>query len=181
MRLFFNSSATDLGSHITSSFAVFPDVQTMAWLLWVFFTTAAMCIIHYYCYGYSSRLLLLMGILHDCCYVYYSRLKKHLLWWTLWASFHPVMTVGNIISRSEIPTLRLRLQYFRVSRQWHGCQHLGFLTCAHMLMHVTAHGGCTNSVRESALKANCWRKALCRTGQWNQSSQRAGPVAHSTD
>ena len=91
------------------------------------------------------------------------------------------MTVFNIISRSKIPTLRLCLQYFHVSRQWHGCQHLGFLTGAHMLMHVTAHGGYTNTVRESGLKAGCWRKAPCRTGDWNQCSQRAGPVAQSTD
>ena len=54
--------------------------------LWVFFTTAAMGILHDCCYGYSSRLPLwvffttaAMGILHDCCYGYYSRLKKHLL------------------------------------------------------------------------------------------------------
>ena len=26
--------------------------------------------------------------------------------------------------------------------------------CAQMLMHVTAHGGCTNTVRESALKVD---------------------------
>ena len=32
------------------------------------------------------------------------------------------------------------VQYFRVSKQWHGCQGWGFLRCAQMLMHVIAHG-----------------------------------------
>ena len=35
-----------------------------------------------------------------------------------------------------------------------------FLTCAQMLMHATAHIGCANTVRESALKCNSWRKNL---------------------
>ena len=28
------------------------------------------------------------------------------------------------------------VQYFHVSKQWYGCQSVGFLTCAHMLMHA---------------------------------------------
>ena len=44
------------------------------------------------------------------------------------------------------------VQYFRVSTQWYGCQCLGFLTCTQMLMHAIAHGGCTDTVRKSALK-----------------------------
>ena len=35
-------------------------------------------------------------------------------------------------------------------------QCLGFLTCAQMMMHAIAHGGCMDSVRESALKV--WEK-----------------------
>ena len=27
-----------------------------------------------------------------------------------------------------------------------------------ILMHAIAHGGCTNTVRESALKVDCWRE-----------------------
>ena len=34
---------------------------------------------------------------------------------------------------------------------------LGLLTCAQLLMHAIAHGGCTDTVRESALKAD-WEK-----------------------
>ena len=49
------------------------------------------------------------------------------------------------------------VQYFPVSRQWYGCQCLGFLTCTQMLMHAIAHRGCTDTVRESALKAD-WDK-----------------------
>ena len=33
------------------------------------------------------------------------------------------------------------VQYFHVSKQWYGCQCLGFLTCAQMSMHAIAHGG----------------------------------------
>ena len=36
-----------------------------------------------------------------------------------------------------------------------------FLTCAQMLMHVIAYGGCTDTVRESALKADSGRKTSC--------------------
>ena len=36
--------------------------------------------------------------------------------------------------------------YFCVSKQWWGCQCLGFLTCAQMLMHAIAHRGCANTL-----------------------------------
>ena len=38
------------------------------------------------------------------------------------------------------------VQYFHVSKQWCGCQCLGFVMCAQMLMYVTAHGGCMVSL-----------------------------------
>ena len=38
-----------------------------------------------------------------------------------------------------------------------GCQSVGFLTCTQMLMHAIAHGGCTNTVREPAVKVD-WEK-----------------------
>ena len=34
---------------------------------------------------------------------------------------------------------------------------LGFLTCLHKLMHGITHGGCTDTVRESALEVD-WKK-----------------------
>ena len=43
--------------------------------------------------------------------------------------------------------------YFCVSKQWYGCQCLGFLTCAPMLMNAIAHGGYTDTVRKFALEA----------------------------
>ena len=55
------------------------------------------------------------------------------------------------------------VQYFPVSKDWSDCQCLGFLTCTQMLMHAIAHGGCTDTVRESALKADSGRKVPCRT------------------
>ena len=51
-----------------------------------------------------------------------------------------------------------------MSKQWYGWQCLRFLTYIQMLMHVIAHGGCTDTVRESALKADSGRKKIpCRT------------------
>ena len=35
-----------------------------------------------------------------------------------------------------------------------------FLTCAQMLMHAIAHGGCTDTVRESAQEVDCEKSPL---------------------
>ena len=59
------------------------------------------------------------------------------------------------------------LQYFRLSKQRYGCQCLGFLTCAQMLMHAIAHGGCTDTVRESEPQVDSERKIPCLTGDSN--------------
>ena len=59
------------------------------------------------------------------------------------------------------------VQQFCVSKPWCGCQCLGFLTCAQMLMHATAHGGCMNIVRESVLKANLEWKIPYHIGRLN--------------
>ena len=59
------------------------------------------------------------------------------------------------------------VQYFHVSKQWYGCQCLGFLMCVQMLIHAIAHGGCTITVRESALKVGSGRKILCLTWDSN--------------
>ena len=46
------------------------------------------------------------------------------------------------------------------------CQCWRFLMWAQMLMHVTAHGGCMDTVRESALKVDSGRKIPCHTCQY---------------
>ena len=46
------------------------------------------------------------------------------------------------------------VQHFCVSKQWYGCQCLGFL----MSTHVTAHRGCMDTVRESALEVRSGRQ-----------------------
>ena len=38
--------------------------------------------------------------------------------------------------------------------------------------------GCTDTVRESALKVDSWRKIPCRTGESNLRRQRAGPTLY---
>ena len=49
------------------------------------------------------------------------------------------------------------VQYFHVSEQWYGRQRLGLLTGAQMLMHTIARRGCTDTIREPALKVD-WEK-----------------------
>ena len=39
---------------------------------------------------------------------------------------------------------------FPVSKQWYGCQCLGLLMCAQMLIHAIVQGGCMDTVRETA-------------------------------
>ena len=53
-------------------------------------------------------------------------------------------------------------------KKWYGCQCLGFLTCAQMLKRAIAQGGCTDTVRESALEVDIGRKILCRSGDSNR-------------
>ena len=55
------------------------------------------------------------------------------------------------------------VQYSSMSKQWYGCQHLGFVMCAQMLTHVIAHGGCMDTVRESAPEVDTGRKIYCHT------------------
>ena len=52
---------------------------------------------------------------------------------------------------------------FSVRTDANGCLYWGILACARTQMHATAHRGCRNTVRESALKVDCGRKSPCRT------------------
>ena len=70
------------------------------------------------------------------------------------------------------------VQYFSMSKQWYGCQCLGFLTCTQMLMQTIAHGGCTDTARESALKADTGRKIPCCTGDSNPRQYCAWLFSH---
>ena len=49
-------------------------------------------------------------------------------------------------------------QGFHVHIQWHGFQCLGSLTCVQTLRHAVVHGGCMNTVRESAWKLDSSKK-----------------------
>ena len=51
-----------------------------------------------------------------------------------------------------------------VSRKRCSWQSLGYLTCAHMLMHAVAYRGCANTVRKSAMKADQDGKSLVAQG-----------------
>ena len=54
----------------------------------------------------------------------------------------------------------------------------GSLTCTQMKIHAIAHGGCTVTVRESALKVDSGRKIPCRTGESNVRRRHAGPMLY---
>ena len=57
------------------------------------------------------------------------------------------------------------VQYFRVFTQcMHGYQCLRFLACTQMFMNAIAHGGCRDTVRESALKDDPGRNLLAALG-----------------
>ena len=56
-----------------------------------------------------------------------------------------------------------RVQHFPVSKYCYGCQCLGFVTRAQLLMHAVAHRGCTDTVRESALEADWEKNAVLGT------------------
>ena len=45
-------------------------------------------------------------------------------------------------------------------------------------MHANAHGVCTDTVRESALKLDSGRKIPCRTGESNLRQRCAGPMLY---
>ena len=59
--------------------------------------------------------------------------------------------------------------YFLASKQWYDCQCLGYLTYVQTLTHAIAHGGCTDTVRESAVEVDSGRKIPCRNGDSNPS------------
>ena len=63
-----------------------------------------------------------------------------------------------------------------MSKRRYGYQCLGSLTCAQMLMHAIAHEGCTETVRESALKVDSERKSSGRTRESNLYQSDALPT-----
>ena len=89
---------------------------------------------------------------------------------------------GNIRHKSSATHPYRSVLYFCVSKQWCGCQCLGFLVCPQMLMHtVTAHRGCSDTGGEHALKFDQGRKFFATPGKWTRVSTVPGfPVWQST-
>ena len=52
----------------------------------------------------------------------------------------------------------------------------GSLTCLQMLMHAICTRGCTDTVRESALKVDSGKNIPRGTGEWNPRQWRDGPM-----
>ena len=63
-------------------------------------------------------------------------------------------------------------------KQRYGCQCWGSLPCAQMLMHAIAREGCTDTVREAALKIDSGRKTPCGTGELNLHQWCAGSMLY---
>ena len=70
---------------------------------------------------------------------------------------------GTAAARAALPIPISVCSIVRVSKQWCGCTCFGFLTCTRVQMHAMAHWGCTDTVRESALKVDSGRTVPCRT------------------
>ena len=76
----------------------------------------------------------------------------------------PYLGKATAATRAVLPIPDSESSYFQVSKQWYSCQCLGSLMCKQMLMHVIAHRGFTDTVRESALKADSGGKFLAIQG-----------------
>ena len=89
-----------------------------------------------------------------CCWIFFFKSSIH------HGKFgSPYQGKALAATRAALPIPTSMCSVFYISQQWYGCQHLGFLMCTHiMLMHTTAHGCCTNTIRESALKVDPGRK-----------------------
>ena len=106
-----------------------------------------------------------------------------------------IIIFNNCIFHLEFPLWKIRValpgeSQLRKSRAIHSMVHAecfsvsaihrslpwttGSLKCAQMLMHATAYGECTDTVRESTFKGDSGRKIPCRTGESNLRQRRAG-------
>ena len=105
--------------------------------------------------------------------------------WLENASFIPCGKFGSpylgkvtAAARAALPIPYSACGIFVWSIQRYGCQCLGYLTCAQMLLHAIAHEGCTDTVRESTLKVDSGRKIPCRSGDSNLPKRCAGPTLY---
>ena len=86
----------------------------------------------------------------------------------------PYLGKATTAARAALPIPNSACGIFVCPNKRYGCQCLGSLTCAQMLVHAIAHEGCTDTVGESALKVDSGRKIPCRTGESNLPQRRAG-------
>ena len=91
---------------------------------------------------------------------------------------------GNVTASAALPILTCACNCC-VSKQWvYGCHCLGFLTCVQTLIflrHPTAHRGCVNTIRQSALKVGLQWKIPCCTWEPNPHQYcawRLGPMLY---
>ena len=79
----------------------------------------------------------------------------------------PYLDKATAAARAALPIPSRECGIFVSPNEWYGCQCLGSLKCAQMLKHAIAHEGCTDTVRESALKFDSGEKNPCRTSKPN--------------
>ena len=103
-----------------------------------------------------------LSVSFTCSVVWHYTFRKHLIGSLSRVENSDHLTwVRHSSHKSSATHSYQSVWYFRVSKQWHGCQCLGFLTCAQMLMQVIAHGGCSDTERESVLDVDSGRKMFC--------------------
>ena len=75
---------------------------------------------------------------------------------------------GRAAARAA-PPIPITVCSICVPTQWYGSHFSGSFNVRKMLMHVAAHGGCTDTVRETTPEVDSGRKIPCRTGDSNPS------------
>ena len=72
-----------------------------------------------------------------------------------------------VVLRAALPFPASVCSIFIGSKQWYGCQYFGFSKYTQIYTPAWNYTwGCTNTVRESALKIDWGRKIHWRTGEW---------------
>ena len=86
---------------------------------------------------------------------------------TLWEIRVTLPGYGTAAARAALPIRISVCSIFVCPNSGMAASVLGFLTCAQKLLQTIAHGGCTDTVRESALKVDTGKKIPCRPGDLN--------------
>ena len=107
------------------------------------------------------------------CFHFPCHLGRHVL---LWSAARPWMWCTSVCPNNDMADT-----FHFKCKQRQGCQSLGFLMCAHMLMSELQtrglHKHCKSLRRKRILKADSGRKIPCCTGELSPCKRHARPGA----